>query len=114
MLGSFASLFFLLISYYFVKPVLKSQFLGEFAPSTLPVLYICVSLVSLAVTKLFNQLFQWMSRRRLILVTFLAMMVPEFLFAAWLLHDGMPETLLCDLWGSTNFLRVWAAGSACI
>lgn len=113
-LGSFLALFCLIISYYLVKPLRNSQFLKEFAPTMLPWIYLVVSVLSFAITKIFHYWFERIGRRRLVVGTFATMMACKLVFTVWLPVGGQKAAGLFYLFGSVYFLLAIALLWACI
>ena len=82
-------------AYYLIKPYRNSQFLKEFSPQALPLVYLLVSILSLGLTRVFNALSERMSRSRLITVTYLFMALCQVGFQ-WLLSRF-------EKWGTIPF-----------
>ncbi len=112
--ASFLALFFLLLSYSLIKPLRNSQFLKDFDPAFLPLVYLGVALLSLGVTKVFNLAYERMDRYRLIIATFGVVIACKFGFY-FLLQAGLPAvTIVFYFWASVYFLLSVAALWACI
>ncbi len=111
---SFVSLFFLLLSYYLIKPLRNSQFLKEFDPSYLPVVALVVPFLSIAVTALFNALIDRYDRYRVVSLTFLTITAVKLVFAWALLSLGKPAVITFYFFASTYFMLAIAILWACI
>lgn len=113
-LYSFSALFFLLLSYYIIKPMRNSQFLSDFNPKFLPVLMLVVPLISFVVTKLFNYLGDRMDKFKLIVRTYLLLMAMKVAFTWILQYGGKPGTVIFYWWGSVYFLLALPTLWGCI
>lgn len=113
-LYSFSALFFLLLSYYIIKPLRNSQFLSDFDPNYLPVLMLVVPLLSFAVTKIFNFFGARMDKFKLIVRTYLLLMGMKVAFTWILQYGGKPGTVVFYLWGSVYFLLALPTLWGCI
>jgi len=113
-LYSFSALFFLLLSYYVIKPLRNSQFLSDFDPNYLPVLMLVVPLLSFVVTKIFNFFGGRMDKFKLIVRTYLLLMVMKVAFTWILQYGGKPGTVVFYLWGSVYFLLALPTLWGCI
>ncbi len=113
-LYSFSALFFLLLSYYVIKPLRNSQFLSDFNPNYLPVLMLGVPLISFVVTKIFNFFGDRMDKFKLIIRTYLLLMVMKVAFTWILQYGGKPGTVVFYLWGSVYFLLALPTLWGCI
>lgn len=113
-LYSFSALFFLLLSYYVIKPLRNSQFLSDFNPNYLPVLMLVVPLISFVVTKIFNFCGDRMDKFKLIVRTYLLLMVMKVAFTWILQYGGKPGTVVFYLWGSVYFLLALPTLWGCI
>lgn len=111
-LCSFLALFFLLISYYLIKPLRNSQFLKEFNPSYQPIFYLIIPFISFWVTKVFNYFSDRMDKYKLIIRVYLIIIASKVAFTWILMYGGKPATVLFYFWGSTYFLlalpTLWA------
>lgn len=110
----FASLYFLMISYYLIKPLRSSKFLSEFDPHFLPVMSLGVILLSLIITKIFNYLTDRVEKYRLVSGTFIVIVVIELIFGWRLLHAGRADIIAFYFFCSVYFLLALAATWACI
>lgn len=113
-LASFASLLCLQSSYYLVKPLRNSQFLKEFPPEFLPVVYLVISLLSFGVTKIYSHLYGRLDRGRILTATFLVVCLCKLFFSFSLVEASRGLTILFYLWGSVYFLLVLSAIWGCI
>lgn len=113
-LYSFSALFFLLLSYYVIKPLRNSQFLSDFDPNYLPVLMLVVPLLSFVVTKIFNFFGDRMEKFKLIVRTYLLLMAMKVAFTWILEYGGKPGTVVFYLWGSVYFLLALPTLWGCI
>lgn len=113
-LYSFSALFFLLLSYYIIKPMRNSQFLSDFNPKFLPVLMLVVPLISFVVTKVFNYFGDRMDKFQLIVRTYLLLMAMKVAFTWILQYGGKPGTVVFYWWGSVYFLLALPTLWGCI
>ncbi|PIQ24005.1 hypothetical protein COW36_05660 [bacterium (Candidatus Blackallbacteria) CG17_big_fil_post_rev_8_21_14_2_50_48_46] len=113
-LFSFAALFFLLASYYLVKPLRSSQFLKEFDPNLMPVFFLLIALLSFGLTKAFNFFYDRINTYRLIGYTFALMMGLKICFLLSLPKGGKLASLLFYLWAAVYFLLCNAVLWGCI
>ena len=111
---SFLALLFLLISYYLIKPLRNSQFLKEFDSAYLPLVYFGVSILSLTVTKIFNQLANKVEKYRLIGMAFVAIILIKLAFYWLLLYGGKPAVVAFFFFASVYFLLAISTLWACI
>jgi ATP/ADP translocase len=112
--SSFLALFCLQSSYYLVKPLRNSQFLKEFPPEYLPLVYLTVSLISFVLTKLFSWLYAKLEKKTLLNVTFIAICLCKLAFTLLLPTAGKALTVVFFMWGSVYFLLVLSATWGCI
>jgi len=109
----FTALFFLLLSYYLIKPLRNSQFLKDFPASYLPFVYLVIPILSLAVTKVYNWFCDRMDKFKLIIRVYLVIMGCKIAFT-WLLASGQKwATVAFYFWGSVYFLLALATLWAC-
>jgi ATP/ADP translocase len=113
-LYSFLALFFLLLSYYLVKPLRNSQFLSSFDSNVLPLFYLIVPIISLAVTKLYNYFCDRIPKYRLMVLTFLILMGSKLIFWVYLPLGGRIAMVLFYFWASVYFLLAIALIWSCI
>lgn len=103
-LFSFLALFFLLVSYYLIKPLRTSYFLKEFDPTDLPKVYFWVPLLSLAVSGVFNWFCARVEKYRLITRVYLLIIGCKLAFTVLLPTGGKAVALTFFLWASVYFL----------
>lgn len=113
-LASFLALFFLLLSYSLIKPLRNSQFLKDFDPAFLPLVYLGVAVLSLIVTKVFNLCYERMDRYRLIVATYGVLVACKVGFHFLLREELRTGTIAFYFWASVYFLLALAALWACI
>jgi ATP/ADP translocase len=113
-LYSFSALFFLLVSYYLIKPLRNSQFLKEFDPNLLPFFFLIMPLLSLALTKVFNYFYDRMSKRKLVIWTFGMIVACKGLFLIGLFRGGPVVIVAFYFWASVYFLLAIAVLWGCI
>ncbi|MFN8613573.1 MAG: hypothetical protein U0931_38900 [Vulcanimicrobiota bacterium] len=113
-LYSFSALFFLLLSYYVIKPLRNSQFLSDFDPNYLPVLMLVVPLISFVVTKVFNFFCDRMDKFQVIVRTYILLMGIKIAFTWILQYGGKPGTVLFYFFGSVYFLLALPTLWGCI
>jgi ATP/ADP translocase len=101
---SFASLFFLLASYYLIKPLRSSQFLKEFDANLMPLFFLFIAVLSFGLTKVFNFFYDRMNTHRLIGYTYAVMMACKLIFLLTLPMGGKFATVFFYLWASVYFL----------
>lgn len=111
---SFLGVFFLLLSYYLVKPLRNSQFLNSFDPSVLPFFYLIVPVISLAVTKVFNYCCDFIPKYRLFVLTYLLLMACKLVFWVYLPVGGKAAMVIFYFWASVYFLLAVALIWSCI
>lgn len=99
-----AALFFLFLSYYLIKPLRNSQFLKEFPPEALPLIYLVVSGGSLVITRIFQWCCRRFSRRLVVASTFVWALGCKLLFYFALSAGGQSVTALFYFWASIYFL----------
>lgn len=109
-----SALFFLFLSYYLVKPLRNSQFLAEFGPSALPLIYLVVSVASVLVTKVFQWCSQRFTRTQVVAGTFLWAISCKVFFFLTLQHGGQAVTALFYLWASVYFLLLVSTLWGCL
>ncbi|MCJ8345920.1 hypothetical protein MJH12_10290 [bacterium] len=103
-LYSFFSVFFLLISYYMVKPLRDSEFLKEFSADMLPMFFTVIAFVSLLVTKVFNYFYDRYDLYRCVLVTFLLMILAKVFFFFTLPYGSKTIVIIFYFWAAIYFL----------
>lgn len=109
----FTALFFLLLSYYLIKPLRNSQFLKDFPASYLPFVYLVIPILSLIVTKIYNWFCDRMDKFKLIIRVYLVIMACKVGFT-FLLQTGQKwATVAFYFWGSVYFLLALATLWAC-
>lgn len=113
-LYSFLGVFFLLLSYYLVKPLRNSQFLSSFDDSLLPFFYLITPILSLTVTKVFNYFCDLIPKYRLIVLTYLLLMACKLVFWVYLPIGGKPAMVIFYFWASVYFLLAVALIWSCI
>lgn len=111
---SFLGVFFLLLSYYLVKPLRNSQFLSSFDDSLLPFFYLIAPILSLAVTKVFNYFCDLIPKYRLIVLTYLLLMACKLVFWVYLPVGGKTAMVIFYFWASVYFLLAVALIWSCI
>lgn len=111
---SFSALFFLLLSYYVIKPLRNSQFLSDFDPNYLPVLMLVVPVISFVVTKIFNFFCDRMDKFQVIVRTYLVLMATKVAFTWILQYGGKPGTVAFYFFGSVYFLLALPTLWGCI
>lgn len=111
---SFLALFFLLISYYIIKPLRTSKFLTEFDPNMLPLMSIGVVVLSLVVTKIFNYFGDRVEKYRLVAATFFIIVIVELIFGWLLTSASKPSVIAFYFFSSVYFMLALAATWACI
>lgn len=109
----FTALLFLLISYYLIKPLRNSQFLKEFNPRYMPVVYLFVPILSFALTKVFNFFCDRIEKYRLIVYVYLIIISCMVGFTWFLPYGGKPATVIFYYWASVYFLLAMATLWAC-
>ncbi|MBX3166168.1 MAG: hypothetical protein KF760_02105 [Candidatus Eremiobacteraeota bacterium] len=109
-----SALFFLFLSYYLVKPLRNSQFLAEFGPSALPLVYLVVSVTSVSVTRVFQWASLHFSRRQVVAGTFLWAIGCKVFFFLTLRQGGQAVTALFYLWASVYFLLLVSTLWGCL
>lgn len=111
---SFLALFFLLLSYYLIKPLRNSQFLKVFDPDWLPFFFLITPIPSLLVTKLFNYFYERLPRYHLLLYTYGLLIVCKVIFTWYLPIGGKTATVIFFFWGAVYFLLAVSLLWACI
>ncbi len=110
----FLALFFLLLSYYIIKPLRTSQFFKEFDATYLPLIYLLVPILSLIITKIFNFLADRVDKYRLVIYTYLLIMGCKVAFTWLLLYAGKPAVVIFYYFASVYFLLAIATLWGCI
>ncbi|MGE3725121.1 MAG: hypothetical protein AB7I41_06195 [Candidatus Sericytochromatia bacterium] len=103
-LFSFASVFFLLTSYYLVKPMRNSQFLKDFDANLMPLFFLLIPFLSLALTQIYSFLYDHIKTYRLISYTYFFMIACKLFFLFGLSEGGKGATAFFYLWAATYFL----------
>lgn len=103
-LYSFFSVFFLLISYYMIKPLRDSEFLKEFPSDLLPLFFTIIAFVSLFVTKVFNYFYDRFDLYRCLSVTFILMMCCKVVFYFTLPYESKAIVIIFYFWAAIYFL----------
>jgi ATP/ADP translocase len=111
---SFLAVFFLLLSYYLIKPLRNSQFLNSFSPDLLPWFYLFTPILSLIVTKTFNFFCGRLPKYRLIIVTYALMMICKLFFLWYLPSGGKIAMISFYFWASVYFLLAVSILWGCI
>ncbi len=109
-----SALFFLFLSYYLVKPLRNSQFLAEFGPSALPLIYLVVSVASVLVTRVFQWCSLRFTRYQVVSGTFFWAIGCKVFFFLTLQHGGQAVTALFYLWASVYFLLLVSTLWGCL
>lgn len=111
---SFLALFFLLTSYYLIKPLRNSQFLKEFDPNLLPFFFLIIPILSFAVTKVFNYFYDRIDKYQLITYTYIIVIICKVSFT-WLLPLGHRVIIVIFyFWATVYFLLAIAILWSCI
>jgi ATP/ADP translocase len=110
---SFAGLFFLLFSYYLLKPIRTEQVLSEFDADTLPMFFLFVAFISFVLTKCFNYFSDLFSKRKLIAWTYVWVVACKLLFIYLLGVGGKSITTIFYIWSAVYFLLSLAIFWAC-
>ncbi|MCO4783240.1 MAG: hypothetical protein KC646_13020 [Candidatus Cloacimonetes bacterium] len=103
-LYSFFSVFFLLISYYMIKPLRDSEFLKEFPSDLLPLFFTIIAFVSLFVTKVFNYFYDRYDLYRCVFATFIIMMLAKVFFYFTLPYESKIIVIIFYFWAAIYFL----------
>lgn len=103
---SFFSLFFLLLSYYLVKPLRDSLFLTHYGAEMLPYFFLATPVLAFGVTKLFNAFVGRVNRYKLMVTTYAITMACMLFFWILLPLVGRWATAVFYLWGSVYFILV--------
>ena len=111
---TFTALLCLLISYYLIKPLRNSQFLKDFHPSQLPLVYACVAFLSFSVTKIFSHLAKKVEKYRLVTGAYVAVIVCKLVLGNWLQTGGKPAVIVFYFFASVYFMLVLATLWACV
>lgn len=113
-LFSFLALFFLLVSYYLIKPLRNSQFLKVFDPDLLPFFFLITPVFSFAVTKAFNYCYERIPRYHLLFYTYGLFIGCKVFFTWYLPLGGKTATVIFFFWGAVYFLLAVSLLWACI
>lgn len=113
-LYSFLALFFLLLSYYLVKPLRNSQFLSHFDPNLLPFFYLITPLLSLVITKIFNLFCDYFPKYHVMNAAFFSIIACKLIFLAYLPQGGRVVIVVFYFWASIYFLLALALLWGCI
>lgn len=100
---SFLALYFLLLSYYLVKPLREARLFMHFSADMLPYFFLAMPLIALLVTKFFNLWVGRVPRYRLMLYTYLLIMLSKLAFLLALPFTGRMATVLFFFWASVYF-----------
>jgi len=103
---SFLALYFLLFSYYLVKPLREARLFMHFSADILPYFLLATPFLALAVTKFFNFWVGRIPRYHLMLYTYAIMMVCKLLFLVALPLSGRLATVFFFFWASVYFTLV--------
>lgn len=105
---SFLALFFLLLSYYLVKPLRDSRFFLYFSADQLPYFYLVSPVAALLITKIFNFFVDRMQPRKLLIITYGVMMLCKVLFTVLMQWSTAWSTAVFFVWASVYFSLVLA------
>lgn len=105
---SFLALFFLLLSYYLVKPLRDSRFFLYFNADHLPYFYLVSPVAALVITKIFNFFVERMQPRKLLIITYGVMMLCKVLFTVLMQWSSAWSTAIFYVWASVYFSLVLA------
>jgi ATP/ADP translocase len=105
---SFLALFFLLLSYYLVKPLRDSRFFLYFNADHLPYFYLISPVAALVITKIFNFFVDRMPPRKLLIITYGIMMLCKVLFTVLMQWSSAWSTAVFFVWASVYFSLVLA------
>lgn len=103
---SFFALFFLLVSYYLVKPLRDSRFFLYFNPDQLPYFYLVSPVAALAITKIFNFFVERVSKRWILISTYGIMMICKVIFTVLMQFSNLWSTAVFFVWASVYFALV--------
>ena len=103
---SFFALFFLLTSYYLVKPLRESRFLLHFDPESLAYFMLVTPILAFIVTKFFSFWVGRIPRYRLMVITFSIVMLCKLAFFIILPISGRWASGLYFFWASVYFTLV--------
>jgi AAA family ATP:ADP antiporter len=114
---SFGGLFFLLCSYYLLKPLRNASFLQEFDPNELPVFFLFVAFISFLLTKFFNKFSTRLPKEKLITITFGVVILCKIIFYFLLSVEGniswkipiLNTTFLLTTKNLTIIFYIWSA-----
>jgi ATP/ADP translocase len=110
----FLATFFLLASYYLVKPLRSSQFLKDFDAGLMPLFFLLIAVLSFVLTKAFNFCYDRIPVYRLIGYTFVVMMALKLGFMLALPLERKSISLVFYLWAAVYFLLCNAVLWGCI
>ena len=105
-LMSFLALFFLLLSYYLVKPLRDSRFFMYFNADQLPFFYLVSPVAALIITKIFNFFVERVSPRKLLLSTYGLMILCKGIFTLLMQFSNAWSTAVFFIWASVYFSLV--------
>lgn len=111
---SFWALFFLLFSYYLIKPLRTSQFLKEFSPDILPLFFLIIPILSYGITKIFNHYYDRINKYTLIYCTYGLVIGCKIFFYVLFPYGGQWLTILFFFWATIYFLLAIAIIWGCI
>lgn len=100
---SFLALYFLLLSYYLVKPLREARLFMHFSADMLPYFFLAMPVIALLVTKFFNFWVGRVPRYRLMLYTYLLIVLCKLAFLISLPLTGRIATVLFFFWASVYF-----------
>ncbi len=103
---SFLALFFLLLSYYLVKPLRDSRFFMYFNADQLPFFYLISPVAALIITKIFNFFVERIRARKLLLATYGLMMACKLVFTVLMQFSNAWSTAVFFIWASVYFSLV--------
>lgn len=105
---SFFGLFFLLCSYYVIKPFRQGIFYKEFTYQTAPYLQLSCIVGSLFLTRLFTSFYKKLSSVNLVIASYLVMALVHVVFFFLLGVSSKPIAFIFCLWSSIYFLLALA------
>lgn len=105
-LMSFLALFFLLLSYYLVKPLRDSRFFMYFNADQLPFFYLVSPIAALIITKIFNFFVERVSARKLLIITYGLMAACKVAFTLLMQFSNAWSTAVFFIWASVYFSLV--------
>lgn len=103
---SFLALFFLLLSYYLVKPLRDSRFFMYFNADQLPFFYLISPVAALIITKIFNFFVERIRPRKLLLATYGLMIACKLAFTVLMQFSNAWSTAVFFIWASVYFSLV--------